>query len=379
MLRNILTVAWKELLHLRKDRVLIPFLLLGALAELTLIAWATAQPINNLSVAVLDRDQSEQSAALVQVLGETDTLTIQHEVDSEEAIYDLMSTPTTILNRGGDAVLGIIIPEGFQEQLDAGERPTVQIIINGADTTKALEARRAADEIIMEQGFRVAFNMEPEDYASDLPQVTVLYNEDLERGWYTLPAEAGFMFYIMTVILAALAISREREKGTYEQLLVMPLRSVEVILGKALAPMIVGYALFLTMLGLTVFAFGVPFRGSLPLLLVVAVLYLLAEMGKGVLMSMVSTTQLQAVLLVFVIAMTDMVFSGYAVAVETMPQLLQDIAQLIPIRHWLIIMRGVMLKDAGLEALLPNILALVAIGAVILSFTAWQYRRSNLQ
>jgi ABC-2 type transport system permease protein len=140
--------------------------------------------------------------------------------------------------------------------------------------------------------------------------------------------------------------------------------------------MMVGYVLFLTMLGLSVVAFGVPLRGSIILLLGLAILYLLAEIGKGVLASMTSKTQLQAFLLVFVVAMVDMIFSGYAVAVETMPPVLRDISTIIPIRQWLIIMRGIMLKASGGDILYPHILLIIGVGAVIISVTARQYRRN---
>ena len=122
--------------------------------------------------------------------------------------------------------------------------------------------------------------------------------------------------------------------------------------------------------------FGVPLRGSLALLMVLAAVYLVAEMGKGVLVSLIARTQLQAILLVFVLLMLDLIFSGYAVAVDTMPQIVQKIANFIPIRHWLVILRGVMLKGNGFDVVLPHVLALIAIGIVIISFTAWQYRRN---
>ncbi|MCB9459702.1 MAG: ABC transporter permease [Anaerolineaceae bacterium] len=371
-----LDIAWKELLHMRKDRVLLPFLVIGFLLELTFVAWATSQPIDNLNMAVVDLDQSEQSAALVAALDATDTLTLRHEVADEATAIEAMDQVNTVLTPHANTILTLVIPAGFGDTLTSGGQPDVRIILNGAESVSAREARRVAEQTILEQGMRVRFNMEPADYEDQLPQVTVKYNEDLERSWYTLPGEAALIFYMVTMALAALAISREREWGTYEQLRVMPFRSVEVILGKALSPMLVGYVLFLSVLALMTLVFGVPLRGSLPLLLIVAVLYLLAEMGKGVLLSMMARTQLQAVLLVFVLVMVDLIFSGYAVAVETLPQLVQTIANFIPIRHWLVILRGVMLKNAGLDVLWPHIVALIAIGAVIIIFTAWQYRRN---
>jgi ABC-2 type transport system permease protein len=155
----------------------------------------------------------------------------------------------------------------------------------------------------------------------------------------------------------------------------MPFRPIEVILGKALTPMMVGYALFLSMLFLTTIVFGVPLRGSLPLLLGLAIIYLVCEMTKGVLLSMMARTQMQAIMLVFMVAMVDMIFSGYAVAVENMPPILRTLAEVIPIHHFLVILRGIMLKDVGLSVIWPHVLALVAIGSVIMVFTARQYRR----
>jgi ABC-2 type transport system permease protein len=375
MISRILNIAWKELLHLRKDRVLIPFFMLGAIGELTLLAWATSQPIDNLNMTIVDHDNSSQSAALVQLLDDSPTFIHYEDAEDVEAIYDSMDNISTIISGGGKMVMGIIIPEGYGDDVVNGERPTIQMILNGVEAVSSLEAERAATEAIFQQGMRERFDLEPEDYEGMLPQITVQYNEDLESAWYTLPAEMGLMFYMMTIAIAALAIARERELGTYEQLLVMPFRPIEVILGKALTPMMVGYALFMSMLFMTTVVFGVPLRGSLTLLLLLAVVYLICEMTKGVLLSMAARTQMQAIMLVFVVAMVDMTFSGYAVAVENMPPILQTLANFIPIHHFLVIVRGIMLKSAGLDVLWPHVLALVLIGSVFMMFTARQYRR----
>ena len=375
-IRRTLAIASKELLHMRKDRVMLPFLVVGFLAELTFVAWATSQPIDNLNLTVVDLDQSAQSAALVDALAATDTLTLRRELSSEAEALAALDQVNTLLAPHANTVLALVIPAGFGADLANGAQPAVKMLLNGAESVAAREARRVAEQTILEQGMHVRFNMEPADYADQLPQVTVKYNPDLERSWYTLPGEAALIFYMVTMVLAALAISREREQGTYEQLRVMPFRASEVILGKALSPMLVGYVLFLLVLALMTFVFGVPMRGSLLLLMMLALLYLLAEMGKGVLLSLLARTQLQAVLLVFVLVMLDLIFSGYAVAVETMPPLVQSVANVIPIRHWLVILRGVMLKGAGLEVLWPQVLALAGLAVVIISFTAWQYRRS---
>lgn len=369
-------IIWKELAHMRKDRILIPFLMIGAIAELALVAWATSQPIELVPMTVVDLDQSVQSAALIAAFDATDEIAVTDQATDEATARAMMDDRNLL----GDSqtVIAVIISDGYAETLAAGDQPTVNLLVNGAESMSGLTAERAAQQVIFEQGMRERYNLEPADYADQIPQITVRYNEDLNRSWYTLPAEAALMFYMITMVIAALAVSREREKGTYEQLLVMPYRALEVVAGKALAPMIVGYVLFLSMLGLMVFVFDVPVRGSLPLLLMLAVLYLAAEIGKGVLLSMIARTQLQALLLVFSIVMFDLIFSGFAVAIETMPPLAQTFSNFIPSHHWLEIMRSVLLKDAGLDVLMPNVLSLMLIGGVILAFTAYQYRRATV-
>ncbi|MEP7288210.1 MAG: ABC transporter permease [Chloroflexota bacterium] len=368
MFKRILNIAWKEFLHLRKDRVLVPFFILGALLELTVVAWATSQPIRNVPMAVVDQDHSHQSAALIARLDTSDTL-------SKAQITNSVADVNTLMDHN-QAILGVVIPPNYGSMLVAHHPPTVSLLLNGADSTSAYAAQNAAQQIILEQGMRDALHQEPKDYANELPQVTVKYNETLDRSAYTLPSEMGLMFYVMTVVLAALAITRERERGTYEQLLVMPYRSWEVILGKIIAPMTIGYCLFMTMLALSVFIFHVPFRGSLLLLLGLAIIYLIAEVGKGILLSLVARTQLQAVLLVFGVAMVDMLFSGYAVAVESMPPFLQTVSNIFSIRHWLIILRDIMLKGVGLDVFAGHVLAIIAIGTVIIGLTTLVYRRS---
>ena len=178
------------------------------------------------------------------------------------------------------------------------------------------------------------------------------------------------------LLFAALSFSRERELGTLEQLLVMPFSSLEIIIGKSIPVILIGMADFLLMLGLTHFIFGVPVRGSMLLLLVLAFGYLLVELGKGLAISVASRTQHQAFLLVMLIGMTDFMFTGYAVPVESMPLILQRVAWLVPAHHWLAIVRGILIKGTGLNILLPNVAALAVLGLVIGGISIRYVRRA---
>ena len=184
------------------------------------------------------------------------------------------------------------------------------------------------------------------------------------------------MLEFTTLLFAALSFSRERELGTLEQLLVMPFSSLEIIIGKSIPTILVAFSDFVLMLGAVHFVFGIPVRGSLILLLALAFGYLLVELSKGLVISVVSRSQHQAFLLVMMVGMTDFMFTGYAAPVESMPRVMQIVANVVPAHHWLTILRGILLKGAGLDVLWPNILALAVLGLVIGTFSLRYVRRA---
>ena len=198
----------------------------------------------------------------------------------------------------------------------------------------------------------------------------------LSEALYTTPAELGLMLEFTVLLFAALSFARERELGTLEQLLVMPYRSLEIIVGKAIPAGLVGFADFWILLAALHFAFGVPVRGSLPLLFVLALGYVIVELSKGLVISVLSRNQHQAFLMVMLVGMVDFMFTGYAAPVESMPQVLQWVAKLVPAHHWLTILRAILLKGAGMRVLWPNVLALAGLGLVIGAFSLRYVRRA---
>jgi ABC-2 type transport system permease protein len=209
-------------------------------------------------------------------------------------------------------------------------------------------------------------------------RLRVRFNEELRDSNYTVPSEMGFMLAAITVMVAALGIARERELGTLEQLVVTPLRGVELIIGKAIPAVIISYLVFLMMLAISLLVFDVPMRGSWPLLLTLAAFYLFVELGWGIMASAVSSTQLQALLLVFVFIMIEIVFSGYAFPVENMPRALQLVSNLFPIKHWLIVFRSILLKGAGPSAYWRELVALAILGTCVMSGALLVLRRQRI-
>lgn len=371
-LRRVFSLSIKELIHLRSDWWLPAFMLLGGAMELLLVGWATSRPITNLPMMVYDQDHSAASRQLVADVENTETLTLAATASSQTEIEAAMDR--------GEIYAALIIPDGFgRSLLDPTSQPTIAVWLNGAESTPATAAKRAFEGVVSQWGDRLTIQrlgLDPAALQGFFPSLRVWFNEALSEAYYTTPAELGLMLEFTVLLFAALSISRERELGTLEQLLVMPFSSLEIIAGKSLPVIAIGLADFGLMLSMVHGFFGVPIRGSIPLLSLLAAGYVMVELSKGLVISVIARTQHQAFLLVMMVGMADFMFTGYAAPVESMPPVMQWLANLIPAHHWLTILRGVLLKANGLSVLWPNVLALAVLGLVIGGFSLRYVRRA---
>jgi ABC-2 type transport system permease protein len=371
---RILNLVWKELTHFIRDRALTPMIMFGPVAELILIGVATSSNIEHLPTTVLNLDRGERGAALVRLLETSPIFDLGHDVADETAARDLLAD--------GQITAAFIIPEDFSQALTGpGEaRPTgVKLLLDGADVFAAEAARFGAEEAVDGYAALVSIGWLNQAGVSltsfEEPTIRVLYNEKLRKSFYELPAEMGIMLYFVAAGVASLGIARERERGTWEQLLVTPMRPIEIVVGKALPAIPVAYTVFLLMLTVSLVGFGLPMRGSWLLLLTVVFVYIMVELSVGVLMSAFSRTQIQAFLLVMVLMMIEFIFSGYVFAVDTMPPAIQALANFVPMNHGLNMVRSILLRGVGLGALWPDILTLLALGAGIVTVTTLVLRR----
>ncbi|MBN1978611.1 MAG: ABC transporter permease [Anaerolineae bacterium] len=348
----------KEFIQFLRDRVMTAFILTLPILQLILLAQATGSRISDLCVAVLDFDRSAESRRLVAMLDNQRELNVCHFPKTLEESHFLLDQ--------GEATLAVVIPEGFATHLaDAWAEPHVQLAADASNSLPGSIALRAANGAIL--GFaadRAAERGLTAISPVDL-RATVRFNPELNARLFSMPAQVGFIIYQVTLTITSIGLARERELGTLEQLMVVPLRRLELIVGKAIPALIVGTVNFLCLLAITVFAFGVPLQGSLWLLLALTLVFVVAEIGYGFLISSIARTQQQAILLVFVLAMLDMTFSGYMVRIKNLPLALQAIAQVVPFSHYLEIIRGVMLKGAGLDVLWPHAAVMAAIGVLV--------------
>jgi ABC-2 type transport system permease protein len=372
MLTRIWSLAVKEFIYLLRDWWMPAFMLFGGLSELLLIGWATSRPITNLPFMVLDQDRSAASREMVTALENTGTFQLKSWTTDIGSVQQALDQ---------DQVnAAVVIPPGFGDKMESPTgRPTLQALLNGAQSAAANASLQAIQGVIGEIGQRLTLGrlgLPTDAFDNFSPSIRVWFNAALSEALYTTPAELGLMLEFTVLLFAALSFSRERELGTLEQLLVMPFSSLEIIIGKSIPVILVSFVDFIFMLSVVHLAFGVPIRGSLALLLVLAFGYLIVELGKGMVISVISRTQHQAFLLVMSVGMIDFLFTGYAAPVESMPRVLQLLANLIPAHHWLSILRGILLKGVGLEVLWYNVLALAVLGGVIVTFSVRYVRRA---
>ena len=357
MFDRIQNLALKEFIQITRNWLLLVFIILGPVMELVLLARATRQGTTHMATVVVDQDRSQTSRQIISAIDNTEELDVVAHLDSPDQADAWLER--------SQAVLAIVLPPNLEADLAAGS-PEVQLIADGTNSTSSGSALNAAVGAINAFGIRRA-----SAYAREWPTIDVRtqvrYNPTQDANHFTITAQLGFVIYQVALVVAVAGLTRERELGTLEQLLVTPTRRLELIVGKAIPALIIASVDFLLMYAIAVWGFQVPMRGPFVVLLALSLFFIVAEIGLGLTVSAISRTQQQAGLLIFVLALIDVSFSGYVMPVERMPTALYALAQLFPLQHYLAVIRSVMLKGAGLEAIWPQAVALVALSVGCIS------------
>jgi ABC-2 type transport system permease protein len=377
--RRIREMLRKELLQtVREPRM--RFILFGPMVfELMLFGFAVNLDLDHIKTAWLDRDRTPHSRQLYAVFSGSTTFSIvANPADDREA--------QRLLDQG-DVLAVISVLPGFAQDLERGRQASVQVQVDGTNSNTAALVSNYAIETI--NSFAAEFRAQQQQQAlqggtaepanSIPPRVNahsrVWFNEDLKSRNYFVPGVVVNLVMTITVTLTALAIVREKEMGTMEQLMVTPIRPVELMLGKTAPFAIIGIFQLIVATSLALIIFRVPFRGSPFLLLGSGVLFLLTTLGLGLFVSTIATTQQQAALSTFMLVMPAFLFSGFAFPIHSMPVVFQYATYLNPVRYFMEIVRGIFLKGAGIDDLWPNLLALIAFGIAILSVSVLRFRK----
>ncbi|MCX7894889.1 MAG: ABC transporter permease [Thermoanaerobaculum sp.] len=354
---------WKEVLQLRRDPKILPILLLAPIVQLIILGYAATTDIKRVELGVCDLDRTTFSRSLVQRFTASQYFSLVTEVPDQRALEPLLAQ--------GKIRIGLTIPRGFAAQRINGEPTTVQSLVDGSDATSATVGLAYAQRLLALQDLAwqeaVGVQLRPK----------VLYNPDLVSRNFMVPGVLAMIIMVTTMMLAAMALVREREQGSWEQLLVTPLSPRQLLLGKLLPYAAVGFGEILLALPLVLFYFRVPVRGSLALLLLLCVPFVLATLGLGLLVSTLSQTQQQAMMLAaFVFMVPQIYLSGFIFPIENMPKAFQLLTYAIPLRYFVTMLRGVFLKGVGLEVLWPHVSALLLLDVLILAAARVRFRRT---
>lgn len=365
----------KEFIQVFRDKRTRFVLIVPPLAQLMVFGYAATYEIHNVPLAVLDLDNSQESRELISRFQSSPYFEVSAWLSNERELAALIDR--------GQVTLALHIHPGFAQRLRKGQTAPVQVIVDGTNSNTALIALGYVSQIAA--GFA-------EDYqrdrlqrlapllAAQAPRVELQrrpwFNADMKSQWFFIPGIIGSLTLIMVVVLTAFAIVREREIGTLEQIMVTPIRPVEFILGKTLPFFLIGLADVALVAIVGTLWFQIPFRGSVAVLLFGTVLFLLSMLGVGLFISTISATQQQAMVSAFFFNMPAITFSGFGFPISSMPDALQKLSYLDPLRYFLVVLRGVYLKGVGLEVLWPQLLAMVAIGATLLTLSVFRFHKS---
>ena len=375
MLARLRQMLIKEFIQVLRDKRARLLVFGPPIVQMLVFGYAATFEIRHVPAAVLDLDHSQESRELLS------RFTSSRFFQVRSWLHDYREIPDRIDR--SEVTLVIHIPPGFAERLRKGQTASVQVILDGTNSNTALIALGYVNEIA--QRFARDYQVDLLQHTAPLVAARVpsielerrpWYNTDLKSRWFFVPGVIGSIMLVMVVLLTAFAIVREREIGTLEQIMVTPIRSFEFILGKTLPFFLIGLA-DAALVGLVgTIWFGIPFRGEFWVLLLGTVLFLLSMLGVGLLISTISATQQQAMVSAFFFNMPAITFSGFGFPISSMPEILQWVTYLNPLRYYLVVLRGVYLKGVGLAVLWPQMLAMLAIGAALLAVSVLRFRKS---
>ncbi len=369
---RLLAIIKKEFHQYRRDRRMLFITLTAPILQLALFGYAANLDVRNLPVAVCDQDMSTESSRLVSE--------IEHSGYFIIAARPVRSTDLIPSLDRGVAQLALHIPRGFETDMRDG-KAVVQIIVDGSDSNSAGIGAGYLSGIVARHGARAQererSSVGPQ--SAGLPRVLlqrrVFYNPDLESVYYNAPGVLGLVLLVITGMLTALSIVREREVGTLEQVMVTPIQAWELMVGKLIPYGLVASADVFVVLGMVLLWFRVPLRGSFLFLLAATLLFLFTCLGLGLLVSTISRTQQQAQMTMFLIVMPSVLLSGFMYPIANMPRWMQPLTYAIPLRYFLTIIRSVMLKGSGPQDLWPQVLALLLFGVGLVGSGAALFRK----
>lgn len=370
---RLVSLMRKEFIQIWRDPRTLVIALLIPVMQLFMLGYAATNDVRNLPMAVFDQDRSPEARSLLDAYRASDYFLIAFDANSEAEIRQLVDD--------GEARVGLIIPPNYGKRLNAEDETEVIFVFDGSDATSTQTALAAAQQIGNQHSTAIQLErLEKAGMADAIEtpveiRTQVWYNPDLEDAFFFVPGLIGQILYMITAILTASAVVRERERGTIEQLIVTPIRPWELVIGKISPYVLIALLNTLATLFVGSWWFGVPVRSGLGLLLALSALFLLTSLGIGLLASTIANTQQEAMITVFATMLPAIMLSGYLFPVEAMPTWLQWISAAIPLTYYLRIIRALLVKGVGIASLQSEILALIGFGILLMGAASLRFRK----
>lgn len=373
-MKTIIQFIIKELLQFKRDKKMLAVVFMAPILQLILLGYGANMDVNIVHTTIFDQDKTVTSREYIRNLEESGYFAIDYYTSNYKEVTELIND--------GKTLVGIVIPNDFEKKLNRRETVSLQTLFEGSDGNTASISlgyiqgitNRFSQKVVIET--KDKYGIKIPVAGSLVPEVRVWYNPEMKTRNYMVPGIMGLILMITTLSLMSMAIVREREIGTLEQLIVTPIKKYQLLIGKLIPFTLIGFVVLIIVMVIMTQWFGIEVKGSRLFLLFAALLFVLSNLGLGLFVSTVSKTQNQAMMAsVFALMMPMIYLSGFAFPIENMPQVVQYITYLIPLRYFITILRGIVLKGIGFSSLWVETLVLFGMGAALLIMSSFRFSK----
>jgi len=368
MFRTVRHIIRKEFIQTFRDRRMLFPIFVAPVAQLILFGYAVTTDIKHISLAVLDYDRTHESRHLVSSFSQSKSFNLDFYLKSPQEIDVLLEKEKI--------KAAVVIPRNFERNLKKGAQTSLQVILDGTDANSATIIMSYISQLIAKHSENILTEIRDNGGGGIVvSQPRVWYNPNLKSSVYMVPGVICLILLITTLLLTSMAVTKEREMGTLEQLIVSPIKPWELILGKTIPFVFIGFCDVVLIISAGKLIFDVPIRGNLLFLFGVALLFVLTTLSLGLFISTISRTQQQAMMTAFFFAMPAMLLSGIFSPIENMPRIIQQITLLNPLRYFSTAVRGILLKGNDISILWPQVLALFIFGITASVFSSLRFKK----
>ncbi len=367
MWERIKNMVIKEFIQVLRDRRMKAIVFAAPLLQLIIFGYAVTTDVNRIPTAFYDLDRSPESRDLAARLAASGYFRLDYYPGSLDGVQELLDE--------GRALVAVDVASGFSTDIKKGRTGAVQILVDGTDSNTATVAADYARRIIARYARDLSRGRPAAPHAAIRLDSRAWYNPDLKSRNFNVPGVIAIVIMLTCLLLTAMAVVREREIGTIEQLMVTPLRPHELIIGKTVPFAILGFLDMILITAAGSLWFGIPIKGSIALIVISTLVYLFSVLGTGLFISTISRTQQQALMATFMFYLPAVLLSGFMFPIENMPRAIRYLTYLNPLRYFLVIIRGVFLKGVGLTVLWPELVCMAALGLAVMTLSSLRFKK----